>query len=70
MFKLMDRVQGGVDPMIQSLESYIVTTGLDDMMAAAETITTVRSLKEYYVCIVLNVCVVLYIISVDVRFRG
>ncbi|XP_031567625.1 cullin-5-like isoform X2 [Actinia tenebrosa] len=40
MFKLMDRVPGGVDPMIQSLESYIVTTGLDDMMAAAETITT------------------------------
>ncbi|XP_032235365.1 cullin-5 [Nematostella vectensis] len=40
MFQLMDRVKGGVDPMIQSLESYIVTTGLNDMLAAAETITT------------------------------
>lgn len=37
----MDRVRGGVDPMIANLESYIVTTGLDDMKASADTITSV-----------------------------
>ena len=41
MFQLMDRVRGGVDPMIANLESYIVTTGLDDMKACADTITSV-----------------------------
>ncbi len=41
MFQLMDRVRGGVDPMIANLESYIVTTGLDDMKASADTITSV-----------------------------
>jgi len=40
MFQLMDRVRGGVDPMIANLESYIVTTGLDDMKASADTITS------------------------------
>lgn len=44
MFQLMDRVRGGVDPMIANLESYIVTTGLDDMKASADTITSVSSL--------------------------
>ena len=44
MFQLMDRVRGGVDPMIANLESYIVTTGLDDMKASADTITSVRLL--------------------------
>ena len=44
MFQLMDRVRGGVDPMIANLESYIVTTGLDDMKASAETITSVSLL--------------------------
>ena len=42
MFQLMDRVRNGVDPMIANLESYIVTTGLDDMKACADTITSVR----------------------------
>lgn len=41
MFQLMDRVRGGVDPMIANLESYIVITGLDDMKASADTITSV-----------------------------
>ena len=41
MFQLMDRVQGGVDPMIANLESYIVTTGLADMKASADSITSV-----------------------------
>lgn len=40
MFQLMDRVRNGVDPMIANLESYIVTTGLDDMKACADTITS------------------------------
>ena len=40
----MDRVGGGVDPMIANLESYIVTTGLDDMKASADTITSVSFL--------------------------
>ena len=40
----MDRVRGGVDPMIANLESYIVTTGLDDMKASADTITSVSLL--------------------------
>ena len=44
MFQLMDRVRGGVDPMISNLESYIVTTGLDDMKASADTITSVSFL--------------------------
>ena len=43
MFQLMDRVRGGVDPMIANLESYIVTTGLDDMKASADTITSVST---------------------------
>ena len=37
----MDRVPSGVEPMITNLESYIVNTGLDDMKAAADIITTV-----------------------------
>ena len=41
MFQLMDRVPSGVEPMITNLESYIVNTGLDDMKAAADIITTV-----------------------------
>ena len=44
MFQLMDRVRGGVDPMTANLESYIVTTGLDDMKASADTITSVSFL--------------------------
>ena len=44
MFQLMDRVSGGVEPMINNLESYIVNTGLDDMKSAADIITTVGRL--------------------------
>ncbi|KAI8791819.1 cullin-5 [Biomphalaria glabrata] len=40
MFSLMDRVPEGIQPMLQDLESHIVSQGLADMMAAAETITT------------------------------
>ena len=54
MFQLMDRVRGGVDPMIANLESYIVTTGLDDMKASADTITSV-SLLDIVVFIKYNI---------------
>jgi len=42
MFSLMDRVPDGITPMLHDLEAYIVSQGLADMMAAAETITTVN----------------------------
>jgi len=51
MFQLMDRVRGGVDPMIANLESYIVTTGLDDMKASADTITSVSYSLIHKYCI-------------------
>ncbi|CAI7999878.1 Cullin-5 [Geodia barretti] len=40
MFSLMDRIPGGVDPMLRDLETYIVQSGLDDMKANADIITT------------------------------
>ncbi|XP_055375208.1 cullin-5 [Condylostylus longicornis] len=39
MFRLLDRVQGGVDPMLRDLENHIVSAGLADMIAAADIIT-------------------------------
>ncbi len=41
MFNLMNRIANGVSPMLVCLETHIITTGLDDMKAHAETITTV-----------------------------
>ena len=41
MFKLMNRISGGISPMLQYLETHIVSTGLADMTAHADTITTV-----------------------------
>lgn len=41
MFSLMDRIQDGVEPMLRDLESYILQSGLDDMKANADVITTV-----------------------------
>lgn len=43
MFSLMDKVPGGTEPMLKDLEEHIVNAGLADMVAAAETITTVRA---------------------------
>uniref|UniRef100_UPI00358EEC98 cullin-5 isoform X1 n=1 Tax=Myxine glutinosa TaxID=7769 RepID=UPI00358EEC98 len=40
MFQLMDRVPNGIEPMLKDLEEHIVSAGLADMVAAAETITT------------------------------
>lgn len=39
MFRLLDRVAGGVDPMLRDLENHIVQAGLADMLAAADVIT-------------------------------
>ena len=41
MFSLMDRIPSGVEPMLQDLETYILQSGLDDMKANADIITTV-----------------------------
>uniref|UniRef100_A0A8C5DLW7 Cullin-5 n=1 Tax=Gouania willdenowi TaxID=441366 RepID=A0A8C5DLW7_GOUWI len=40
MFSLMDKVPSGMEPMLKDLEEHIVSAGLADMVAAAETITT------------------------------
>lgn len=43
MFSLMDKVPNGIEPMLKDLEEHIISAGLADMVAAAETITTVSS---------------------------
>lgn len=45
MFSLMDKVPNGIEPMLKDLEEHIISAGLADMVAAAETITTVSSLQ-------------------------
>lgn len=39
MFRLLDRVNGGVDPMLNDLENHIISAGLSDMVASADIIT-------------------------------
>lgn len=39
MFRLLDRVSDGVEPMLTDLESHIVSAGLADMVSAADVIT-------------------------------
>lgn len=39
MFRLLERVPEGVQPMLRELEQHIIEAGLADMMAAAEQIT-------------------------------
>ena len=46
MFHLMERVPNGVQPMLEYLEAHIISTGLADMKAHAESITTVRILTD------------------------
>lgn len=41
MFSLMDKVPNGVEPMLKDLEEHIMSAGLADMVAAAESITSV-----------------------------
>ena len=43
MFSLMDKVPNGIEPMLKDLEEHILSAGLADMVATAETITTVRN---------------------------
>ncbi|XP_064628678.1 cullin-5-like isoform X2 [Lineus longissimus] len=40
MFSLMDRVPEGIAPMLCALEEHIISAGLADMIATADTITT------------------------------
>lgn len=42
MFSLLDRIPSGVEPMLTDVEAYIVHSGIDDMKASVEIITTVR----------------------------
>lgn len=39
MFRLLDRVSDGVEPMLNDLENHIVLAGLADMLSAADVIT-------------------------------
>lgn len=41
MFSLMDKVPNGIEPMLKDLEEHIMSAGLADMVASAETITSV-----------------------------
>ena len=43
MFNLMDRVPDGIQPMLDAIEEYIITAGLADMQASADTITAVST---------------------------
>uniref|UniRef100_A0A2K6GIS4 Cullin-5 n=1 Tax=Propithecus coquereli TaxID=379532 RepID=A0A2K6GIS4_PROCO len=45
MFSLMDKVPNGIEPMLKDLEEHIISAGLADMVAAAETITTKKILQ-------------------------
>lgn len=65
MFSLMDKVPNGIEPMLKDLEDHIISAGLADMVAAAETITTVRTI---YPCVMadsqplgVNVLVLVYV---------
>lgn len=39
MFRLLDRVNGGVEPMLNDLENHIISAGLLDMVSSADVIT-------------------------------
>lgn len=47
MFSLMDKVPNGIEPMLKDLEEHIMSAGLADMVASAETITSVRYFQTY-----------------------
>lgn len=44
MFNLLDRIPNGVEPMLTDIEAYIKHSGVDDMKACADVITTVKHL--------------------------
>lgn len=41
MFRLLDRVPNGIEPILRNLEDHIVHAGLADMVASADIITQV-----------------------------
>lgn len=45
MFRLIDRVPDGIEPMLKDLEEHITSTGLADMIGAANIITQVRTFE-------------------------
>ena len=47
MFSLMDKVPSGIEPMLNDLEDHIMSAGLADMMASAETITSVSAIHTH-----------------------
>lgn len=47
MFSLMDKVPSGIEPMLKDLEEHIMSAGLADMVASAETITSVSVTYTY-----------------------
>lgn len=47
MFSLMDKVPSGIEPMLKDLEEHIMSAGLADMVASAETITSVSAARKY-----------------------
>ena len=49
MFSLMDRVPDGITPMLRDLEDHIIRAGLEDMIAAADCITTVTYLPSIHI---------------------
>lgn len=46
MFSLMDKVPSGIEPMLKDLEEHIMSAGLADMVASAETITSVSHVTQ------------------------
>lgn len=46
MFSLMDKVPSGIEPMLKDLEEHIMSAGLADMVASAETITSVSDADQ------------------------
>ena len=55
MFDLLDRIPKGVEPMLSDIEAYIIQSGIDDMRACAEIITTVSCLGGVADCHVMCV---------------
>ena len=47
MYQLMDKVDNGVVPMLQDLQSYIKESGTADMHACAKVIVSVSDICRY-----------------------
>lgn len=51
MFSLMDKVPSGIEPMLKDLEEHIMSAGLADMVASAETITSVSACSRILISV-------------------